>query len=149
MLVTSSSQEIRKYSMFAAIFYWDYPPLHQSSAELVLCGLVSSMWEISTILILHVICLCYAMPLPMSLSFHGVSHDFPFVSRDPVSANIPVPYFTFKLISNSSYKNIFTMRFNVTKLAILSTAEHLEYKKHQPKEVRKIFPFFSTLLDGT
>ena len=23
--------------MFAAIFYWDYPPLHQSSAELVLC----------------------------------------------------------------------------------------------------------------
>ena len=38
MLVTSSSQEIRKYSMFAAIFYWDYPPLHQSSAELVLCG---------------------------------------------------------------------------------------------------------------
>ena len=24
--------------MFTAIFYWDYPPLHQSSAELVLCG---------------------------------------------------------------------------------------------------------------
>ena len=22
--------------MFTAIFYWDYPPLHQSSAELVL-----------------------------------------------------------------------------------------------------------------
>ena len=41
MLVTSSSQEIRKYSMFAAIFYWDYPPLHQSSAELVLCGLLT------------------------------------------------------------------------------------------------------------
>ena len=38
MLVTSSSQEISKYSMFAATFYWDYPPLHQSSAELVLCG---------------------------------------------------------------------------------------------------------------
>ena len=35
MLVTSSSQEMRKYSMFSAIFYWDYPPLHQSSAELV------------------------------------------------------------------------------------------------------------------
>ena len=38
MLATSSSQEIRKYFMFAVIFYWDYPPLHQSSAELVLCG---------------------------------------------------------------------------------------------------------------
>ena len=36
MFVTSSSQEIRKYFMFATIFYWDYPPLHQSSAELVL-----------------------------------------------------------------------------------------------------------------
>ena len=45
MLVTSSSQEIRKYSMFAAIFYWDYPPLHQSSAELVLCGLLSCIFE--------------------------------------------------------------------------------------------------------
>ena len=40
MLVNSSSQEICKYFMFAAIFYWDYPPLHQSSAELVLCGLL-------------------------------------------------------------------------------------------------------------
>ena len=40
MLVTSSSQEIPKYSMFAAIFYWDYPRLHQSSAELVLCSLL-------------------------------------------------------------------------------------------------------------
>ena len=25
--------------MFATIFYWDYPPLHQSSAELVLWAL--------------------------------------------------------------------------------------------------------------
>ena len=41
MFVTSSSQEIRKYSMFAAIFNWDYPPLHQPSAELVLCGLLT------------------------------------------------------------------------------------------------------------
>ena len=27
--------------MFAMIFSWDYPPLHQSSAELVLCTLAS------------------------------------------------------------------------------------------------------------
>ena len=27
--------------MFATIFYWDYPPLHQSSAKLVLCSLNS------------------------------------------------------------------------------------------------------------
>ena len=38
MLVTSSSQEIRKYFIFTMIFYWDYLPLHQSSTELVLCG---------------------------------------------------------------------------------------------------------------
>ena len=38
MFATGSSQEIRKYFMFSTIFYWDYPPLHQSSAELVLCG---------------------------------------------------------------------------------------------------------------
>ena len=31
--------------MFAAIFYWDYPPLHQSSAELVLWGLT---WELTS-----------------------------------------------------------------------------------------------------
>ena len=53
MLVTSSSQEIRKYSMFATIFYWDYPPLHQSSAELVLCGLNVSF---SLVLLLTLIC---------------------------------------------------------------------------------------------
>ena len=41
MPVTSSSQEIRKYFMFTPIFCWDYPPLHHSSAELVLCGLNS------------------------------------------------------------------------------------------------------------
>ena len=35
MFVTSSSQETRKYFMFATIFYWDYLPLHHSSAELV------------------------------------------------------------------------------------------------------------------
>ena len=27
-----SSQEIRRYFMSAVTFYWDYPPLHQSSA---------------------------------------------------------------------------------------------------------------------
>ena len=41
MFATGSSQEIRKYFMFSTIFYWDYPPLHQSSAELVLCGLLT------------------------------------------------------------------------------------------------------------
>ena len=55
MLVTRSSQEIRKYSMFAAIFYWDYPPLHQSSAELVLCGLLTQnkFWHIFFSLTFH------------------------------------------------------------------------------------------------
>ena len=44
MLATSSSQEIWKYFMFAAIFYWDYSPLHQSSAELVLWGLLTQIF---------------------------------------------------------------------------------------------------------
>ena len=41
IFVTSCSQEIFKYFMFATIFYCDYPPLHRSSADLVLCGLLT------------------------------------------------------------------------------------------------------------
>ena len=29
--------------MFTTNFYWDYQPLHQSSVELVLCGLVRNL----------------------------------------------------------------------------------------------------------
>ena len=32
--------------MFSVIFHWDYPPLHQSSAELVLCGLDGTLFTV-------------------------------------------------------------------------------------------------------
>ena len=57
MLATSSSQEIRKYFMFAATFYWDYPSLHQSSAELVLCGHISSTSSNDIIIFPELLCL--------------------------------------------------------------------------------------------
>ena len=39
--IQSSSQEIDKHSMFGLVLYRDYPSLHQSWKDLVLCGLIT------------------------------------------------------------------------------------------------------------
>ena len=92
MLITGSSQEILKHSMFATIFDWDYPPLHQSFAELVLCGPKVPQLAISNMVDKR-LGVCHGI-------YHGVWDMIPsfYVEHNPVAGSCKGVDFTFHVM---------------------------------------------------